>query len=879
MRFLSGFFAKRKSILDEEIQAHIQMAIQDRIDRGETTEQARAGALREFGNVLLIKDVTRETWGWLHLEHLEQDLLYAFRQLRKSPGFSITAVVTLALGLGATAAVFTVVGGVLIRPLPYPDPERIAVVSSRYQGGPDYRVIRGAQYRFLQEHSTSFESLALSDVVLSAVNLSSGSEPEQVDTAFVSADFFRVLGVAPAIGRSFTSEEDRPGGVCAAVITDSLWRTRYNGDSSILRSPVTVNGARCSVVGILPPSFRFQLNAKMFMPLRVPAVPRDLGHYYGLLARLKPGVTLEQARAELTTLFSQFKLVHADLIDDGEVGFEAGQYQDAVVGDVGPALWLLFGAVFLLLMIACVNVAHLQITRAASRTKEMAVRAALGAGRLRLVRQLVTESVLLTFAGAACGLLLAYFGVPLLLHLSPSGLPRSMDISVNLNVVVFVIAISLLTVLLFGVAPALSATRVEVNSALKAASRCTKPNKAGRLGRDLLIGTEMALSLILLAGALLLMRSFAALERIDPGFDARNVLTFRMSIPPRYSTTSQMWDFEREILARLDALPGVVTAASATSLPLGAGPDMPGILLGQSQPIAINPAYRPVSPDYFHVLGIPIVRGRSFTESDSSKSLPVAIINAALARQAFPDHDPIGQKLQLGAGLGAEYSDAPRIIVGVVGDVRETTLSIPASITVFIPRAQIPDALTPQMNRVLPMSWAVKTKISPGQLTAAIRQAILAVDAQEPIADLSTMEQLMAETVDRQRFTLVLMTVFASLAMTMAAVGVYGVVSFRMRQRERELGIRLALGASPRTLARMVTLQGLRPVAAGILTGMFASLALARIIRSLLFETSPTDPVSLAVSAAVLAILACLSCYWPARRAMLTDPLQIFREE
>jgi predicted permease len=617
----------------------------------------------------------------------------------------------------------------------------------------------------------------------------------------------------------------------------------------------------------------------MFMPLRVPAVPRDLGHYYGLLVRLKPDVTLVQARAELPTLFSQFKFAHGDLIDDGEIGFEAGQFRDALLGDVRPALWLLFGAVLFLLLIACVNVAHLQITRAASRTKEMALRAALGAGRLRLARQLVAESCLLALAGAVCGLLFAYIGVPLLLHLSHSGLPRATDISVNLDVVAFAIVMSVLTVLLFGVVPALSASRVDVNAALKAASHCATPHKIGRLGRDLLIGTEVALSLILLTGAVLLMRSFVALERIDPGFDARNVLMFRMSIPPRYTTTSRMWDFENEILARLDALPGVVAAASATSLPLEAGPDMPGILLGRSKSVAISPAYRPISPDYFHVLGIPIVRGRSFTGSDTTKSPPVAIINAALARQAFPGRDPVGQRLQLGTGLGAEYSDAPRIIVGVVGDVRETALGEPAAITVFIPRAQIPDALTPAMNRVLPMSWVIQTKIPPAQLTSAIRHAILAVDPEQPIADFSTMEQVMAEAVDRQRFTLVLMTVFASLAMVVAAVGIYGVVGFQMRQRERELGIRLALGALPRSLTGMVTLQGLRPITVGMLAGMLASLALARAIRSLLFDTSPTDPLSLAASAVVLAALACLSCYWPARRALLTDPLQVLREE
>ena len=813
------------------------------------------------------------------MEQLGQDLRFAIRQLRKSPGFAITALVTLALGLGATTAIFTVVDGVLLTPLPYPHPQRILEISSRYQGGADYHVIRDAQFRFLQERSESFESLALSDVVASGVNLSGGSGPEQVTASFVSAQFFQVLGLTPALGRSFMPEDERPGGGCVVILTDGLWRTRYNGERSILTNPITVNGESCTVVGVLPPGFWFQLDARMFMPLRVAAAPRDLGHYYNLLARLKPGVTVTQATDELAMLFPQFKLAHGDLIDDGEVGFQAERYQDAVLGNVRPALWVLFGAVCLLLLISCVNVAHLQISRAATRVREMAVRAALGANRLRLVRQLITESVLLAFAGATFGLLLAYIGVPLLLHLSPSGLPRAREVAINLSVIAFSILLSVLTVLVFGLIPAVSASRIDLNSALKAAGRQATTGTAGRLGRSLLVGTEVALSLILLIGAVLLMRSFVNLEHVAPGFDPQNVLTFKMSIPPHYSTTSRMWELEREVLARLDALPGVETAASATCLPLEPGPDMPGTVPGQSPPAAFNPAYRPVSPNYFHVLRIPLVRGRSFLDADSLKSVPVAIINVSLARQLFPEREPIGQTLQLGAGLGAPYADSQRIIVGVVGDVRETALTTAPSPTVFIPRAQIPDALTLLMNRALPMSWAVRTRIPPDQLIGTVRQAILTVDPQLPGANMRTMEQAMSTAVDRQRFTLLLMSIFASLATMMAAVGIYGVVSFQMRQRQRELGIRLALGALPQSLVRTFTIHEARPIAAGMLAGVVASIFLAKLIGSLLFETSLTDPVSLAGSAVVLGLLACLGCYLPIRRASQVDPLQILREE
>jgi putative ABC transport system permease protein len=685
--------------------------------------------------------------------------------------------------------------------------------------------------------------------------------------------------VAPVLGRVFTPEEDRPESGCVAILTDSLWRTRYNGDHSIVGGSITVNGESCSVVGVLPPRFRFHLDAGLFMPIRIAAVPRDLGHYYNLMARLKPGVTIDQARAELKTLFTRFRAAHGDLIDDGEIGLQAGRYQDRIVADVRPALWMLLGAVSLLLLIACANLANLLASRAMVRTREMAVRAALGAGRLRLARQLITESALLAFAGGVCGLLLAYLGVPVLLHLSPSGLPRASDISVDPRVVAFAFLLSAGTVLVFGVAPAMFASRVDVNVALKAVGNRTATGTGRHLSGRFFVGTEVALSVVLLTGSVLLMRSFVRLQSVAPGFDPRGVLTFKMSIPPRYASTTGMWEFERETLARLDALPGVDVAASATCLPLDIGPDMPTAVIGRLPAALLNPAYRPVSPDYFRALGIPLVRGRFFVDSDRQKSSPVTIINASFAHQIFQGRDPIGQRLQLGVGLGPEYADSPREIVGVVGDVRETSLEKAAQITVFIPRAQIPDTENVLINRLLPMSWAVRTKLPPANLARAIRQAILSVDPQQPAAAMRTMEQALSASVDRQRFTLLLMTIFASLAVVMAAVGVYGVVSYQVRQRERELAIRLALGAAPRALVRMITMREIRPIAVGVTAGLFASFALARIIRSLLFETSPNDPVTLAAGAAALAGLACLACYLPARRASLADPMHILRDE
>jgi len=878
---LRGLLRARRDEGDfaDELASHVALHIDDGIRGGLTLEEARRQALIRLGGVEQTRQAYRERRGLPWLESLLQDIRYGFRTLRRSPGFAITAVLTLTLGLGVVTAMFTVINSVLLRPLPYPHPERIAYISSRYEGGLDYHVTRAAQYRFLQERSRVFESFALNDVLPSGVNLSGGGEPEQVKSALVSGDFFKLLGVGPSIGRAFSAEEDRPGGVCAVVLTDKLWRTRYNGDRSILRNPITINGKSCSAVGILPPSFRFHFDADMFMPLQIAAAPRDLGHYYSLLGRLRPEITQQQAREELAALFSQFKASHGDLVDAGEIGFATGRYQDAVLANARPTLWVLFGAACLMLLIACVNVAHLQFSRALVRSSEMALRAALGASRLRLARQLVTESALLTFAGAGFGLLLTYFGVPLLLHLSPSGLPRSTYISVDLDVVAFSVALSTVTLMVFGAAPAMSKGRVNVNVAPRAASHSAPPGKAGRLGRDLLIITEVALSLMLLTGAVLLMRSFVGLEEVDPGFDARNLLTFTMSLPPRYSTTSLTWEFERELLGRLNALPGVKAAASATSLPMGAGPDMPGIVLGQSPPVTINPAYRPVSPDYFKVLGTPLVRGRRFMDSDTTNSAPVAIINASLAHQIFADRNPLGQKIQLGAGLGPEYADPPRVIVGVAGDVRETSLDTPAGITVFIPRAQVPNVLTPLMNRVLPMSWAVRTRVPPAQLFGAIRQAILSVDAQQPAADMRTMEQTMSDVLDRQRFTLILMTIFASLATMMAAVGIYGVISYQIQQRTREVGIRMALGAQRADITLLVLKKAAALLGLGLVFGLAGSWFATRAIKGFLFDVGQHDPITIIGVCVLLAACGIIAALIPAHRAASVDPMRALRSE
>ena len=541
--------------------------------------EARRDALIKLGGIEQTKERIREQRDFLFSNPFAGSSFWA-RMLRKSPGFTAVAVLTLALGIGATTAIFTVVETVLLRPLPYPHGERIVEIGSAFQEAGLYNgeVIDGPHYQFLRENSQSFDSLEAHDVVTAGMNVSDATQPEHLASAAVSAGFFRVLGIEPVLGRAFTEDEDRPGGPCVAVLTDGFWRRRYAGDRAVVGRTISLNNENCLITGVLPPSFRFDQSAEIFMPVRIPAATRDLGHFYFMLARLKPGVTLAQAQSELQTLFARFKTAHGDLVSQGETGIVARPYLDWLVGDTRTSLWVLFGAVGLLLLIACVNVANLLLSRSAARTGEMAMRATLGAGRLRLTRQVLTEGALLASAGAGCGILIARWGISILRTIVPNTLPRVADISLDLRVTVFALLVSGFTVLVFALAPALRTS----HRGIDATGRSSSGNEQAAL-RTLLIGAEIALSFMLLTGAVLLTRSFVTLRGVGPGFDPANVLIFKMSPLPRYSTTLLLSNFEQQVLDRLHPLPGVEVASVAICLPLELGPDMPSEIVGQSR--------------------------------------------------------------------------------------------------------------------------------------------------------------------------------------------------------------------------------------------------------------------------------------------------------
>jgi len=802
------------------------------------------------------------------METLWQDLKYGARMLLRNKGFTIIAVLALALGIGANTAIFSVVNAVLLRPLPYPHAERIVQADWRWPKGEGSNVT-ATEYVFWKEHSRSFEEAAAYASAGAGFNLAGGSEPQRVRGLRVSENFFRVLGTSPALGRGFLPEEDRPQGTCAAMITDGLWRSAFGGDKSAIGKDVELNGRSCAVVGVLPQGFQFDVPTDVFMPLQLKDNPRDQGHNTTMIARLKPGVSLEQAQVEMDALLPQFREQYPNHIHPRENGILLVSYQQSVVGDVSKFLLLLFGAVGFVLLIACANVANLLLARSANRKGEMAVRIALGAGRLRLLRQLMTENALLALVGGGVGLLFALWSVPLLLALSPAELPRAAEINLDAQAMLFALSASLVTSLLFGIAPALQATRLDVNDSLKASSGKSGANV--RSGRGLLVVGEVALSLMLLIGAALLIESFVKLRAVGLGFEPQNLTTMQVSLnSAKYRTTAQAWNLERQVIERISTLPGVAVVATVPSLPMERGLNENLTIEGRPDANGLSLESRAISPDYFRTLSIPLLRGRAFAETDVQGSLPVLIINETLARRFWPDRDPVGEQVAL--------NTQKRQIVGVVKDIREMGLNQPVAPTVYMPTPQLPDAMMAATNNWFLTSWIVRTK-EPLDIDAALRNAVREVDPQLPIANIRPMTQVVSASIATQRFISTLMGVFAALALTLTAVGLYGTLSYQVSQRTHEIGIRLALGAQARDVLRLIVGQGLRLALVGVAAGLLGAFAVTRVMASLLYGVSATDPLIFACVAVVLTFVALLACYVPARRAMKVDPMVALRHE
>jgi predicted permease len=874
---------KRESELDEELQSHLQMAAQDRADRGETPEQARRATRRELGNVGLIKEVTREMWGWASLERLMQDLRYGLRMLAKSPGFTAVAILTLALGIGANAALFSVVNGVLLKPLPYPHPEQLAALS---ESKPNFETgsISFPNFRDWQKDNRTFSGMAISRGY--NFNLTGLGEAEQLRARFITSDFFTVLGVNPLIGRTFAPHEDDIGAAPMAMVSEELWRRKFSSSPDALGKTLSLDGMGYTIVGVIPASFDLSLGSfhdiDVYVPVGQwsnPLLPkRGAGLGFHGIGRLKPGVTIEQARADMSQVSSSLTAAYPDT--NTGIGATLRPLKQTMVGEVSTLLLVLLGAVGFVLLIACVNVANLMLARASARTREFAIRAAMGAGQARLVRQLLTESLLLAVIGGALGALLAGWGTRAALRLLAEGLPRASEVRLDARVLLFTAVLSVGSGIFFGLAPALKTGARNLHDRLKEGGRGGSGLRNSAQGIFVVVETAMALVLLISAG--LMVRSLTALWRIDPGFDSRNVLTFGVALPPpmRNANAAGIRAALRNVDQQLKAVSGVkALSLSWAAVPLSSDDEDLFWIEGKPKPETDNDMSWSLSyvveEDYLKMMGIPLERGRFFTAQDNENSSHVIVVDDVFARKYFPDQDPIGQHVFLqNKGGRAE-------IVGVVGHVKQWGLvsddSESLRAELYFPYMQLPD---PAML----LSWngtgvMVRYDQSAANIGDSLRSAIKGIGGEYVISKTQTMEQIISDSLASQRFSMSVLGIFALLALALASVGIYGVVSYLAGQRTQEIGIRMALGAKQRDVLLMVLRDGMKLTLAGVIIGCMATLGLTRFMASLLFGVSATDPLTFSAVAILLAIVALVACYIPARRAMRVDPMVALRYE
>jgi putative ABC transport system permease protein len=853
------------------------MAVQERIERGETAEEAEASVRREFGNVGLIKEVTREAWGLVWLEQFIQDVGYGLRRLRRELGFTAVAVLTLALGIGANTAIFSVVNAVLLRPLKYPNAERIVAIQELNETGTRVQVTP-ANFLDWRAQSTVFERL--SAIYAGTANLVTGDESERIDLAMTSTDFFQVFGVQPQLGRFFVPEEERAGHEAVTVLSYGLWQRRFGGDPALIGKGIMLDGQSYTVVGVAPADFQYPDKTEAWIPpfqlvpTLSPQMDIERARGFGFLSAvglLRPGVSVEQAHEEMTVITARLRKQYPDT--NNNRFNRVVSLHTHLVGESSAALLLLLGAVALVLLIACANVANLLLARATSRQKEIAVRLALGATRLRLVRQLLVESMLVALFGGAVGLLLGWWGVDLMRGLLPVDFPRAQSIGVDLRVLGFTLLVSLGTGIVFGLVPALQSTNPDINESLKESTRGSSGGAGGNRVRSLLIVSEVALSLVLLIGAGLLFRSFLRLQGVELGFRSQRVLTFRLAPSgPNFRQDAQYSDFYRQVAERIETLPGVEAVGVINTLPLVKGPTS-GFRVEGRPPLTrdkwpgVN--YRSVSPGYFRAVNVPVLKGRAHDARDDVSAPPVMVVNQSLVRRDFPGEDPIGKRINMGA-TGRDGQPIWSEIVGVVADVRSLELSTEPTPEIYTSYLQDPFA---------GMSFVVRSAVEPESLVPSVREAVRQIDKAQPVSEVRELEEIVIEAAAQPRFNSLLLGVFAGVALLLAAAGIYGVMSYSVTQRTHEIGLRMALGAQTRDVLRLIVWQCLRLTLLGLALGLISAFALTRVMATLLYGINPTDPPTFVGGAVLLLVVALLSCYLPARRATKVDPLIALRYE
>jgi predicted permease len=815
-----------------------------------------------------------------------KDLKQAIRMLLRAPGFTIAAVAALTLGIGATTAIFSVVNAVLLKPLTYPDADRIVRLLLNTPTGLDYGG-SPTRYNILRAQTQSFQDVSAYEISGVGVNLTDGPQPEPIHAIHVTAGYFRLFGAAVIHGRTFTAEEDAPNGAHVAVLSYGLWQRRFGGDPSMVGKSIPLSGVPHVVVGIVGPSFNTEMDTPpdVWLPLQIDPNSVDHGRFFDMAGRLRPGITVEMANTQLALATRAFREKFPNMAGPRDE-FVARPLRDVMVLDVRPSLLVLAGAVCLVLLIASTNVANLLLVRATGRRREIAIRAAIGAGRSRIVRQLLTESLLLSITGGALGLALGMAGIRALLAINPGNIPRiglhGELVAMDWRVLGFTAAVALATGLLFGLFPALEASRTDLNTSLKESSGRSGTSAHSNKTRSLLVTTEIALALILLIGSALLIRSFVALRSVNPGLDPRNVLTLRMSLSgPRLERSSQVSDLIRDGVQRLETLPGVARAAATYVVPLEGRFGVPFNIVGRTPAHGLydGRGWLAASPGFFDVLRIPVLRGRAFTDRDDAAGARVAIISEAVARQFWPQGDPLGERLILGKGYGPEFAEPPRQIVGIVGDFRSDGLNFDPPTIVYVPFGQVTDGLTALASRASRLAWLVRTQSNPEQLSAAIQNQLQQASGGLPLASIRSMDEVMAQSTAGADFNALLMSIFGCTALLLAAIGVYGLMAYSVAQRTQEIGIRLALGAESSGVRNMVVAQGMRLAAIGIVVGLIAAAGLTHLLGSFLYGVKPWDPLVFTTVPLVLATVALFAVWLPARRATRIDPITALRCE
>jgi putative ABC transport system permease protein len=815
-----------------------------------------------------------------------KDLKHALRTLLRSPGFTIAALAALMLGIGATTAIFSVVNTVLLKPLTYPDTDRIVQFFLDTPSGPDYGG-SPTRYNTLRAQTQTFQDVAAYEVSGIGVSLTGGRYPEQVHAIHVTARYFHLLGAPVIEGRAFIDEEDRPNGGHVAVLSYGLWQRRFVGDRSIIGKSIPLSGVPHTIVGIVGPAFNTELDTPpdVWLPFQIDPNSLDHARYFSIVGRLQPGITIDMANAQLALATNQFHQKFPKMAGPRDK-FMVQPFQDAIVMDVRPALLVLSGAVCLVLLIACANVANLLLIRATGRKREIAIRVAIGASRSRIVRQLLTESLLLSLAGGALGLLLGMAAIRVLLAINPGNIPRIGPhgglVAMDGRVLAFTIVVALVTGLLFGLFPALQASRTDLNTSLKESSGRSGTGAHSNKTRALLVTAEISLALILLIGSALLIRTFVALRSVNPGLNPRNVLTLRMSLSgPRFEHSTQVSDLIRDGVQRLEALPGIARAGATYAVPLETMFGVPFNIVGRT-PVSgryDGRGWIAASPGYFDVLRIPVLRGRAFNDRDDAAGARVAIINQALARQFWPQGEPLGERLILGKGYGPEFEEPARQIIGIVGNVHNLGLDAEPRPVVYIPMAQVTDGLTALASRASSLVWIARTHGNPKQVSSAIQNQLQQASGGLPLASVRSVDEVLAQATASQDFNALLMSIFGCTALLLAAIGVYGLMAYSVAQRTQEIGIRLALGAETSNVRNMVIAQGMRLAGIGIAVGMASSFGVTQFLASFLFGVKPSDPLAFTLVPAILAAVALFAVWLPARHATRIDPITALRCE